>query len=194
MFERTKENMLYICISVIIAALTFFMLRREMPFVNSYLFIVCVLLMIGLLVGSLYTRDKVRGIDMAHMKRQVESYRAGEKEAIAALTSQKAHHGREIAAITTRNQGHEAALRMTIEQLAKMLHGNVAYTIGTRVVKPEGYAYPGEVRGIVITTTGELRYVVELMTRETSGMLHIFNEKQIATPVEAQLLAEIDKS
>ncbi len=51
------------------------------------------------------------------------------------------------------------------------------YNIGDKVHKVSGYKFPGTVRAVFLTSTGELRYVVEL---DGYGLLHIFNERQLA--------------
>lgn len=50
--------------------------------------------------------------------------------------------------------------------------------VGTRVEKPSGYPFPGEVRVAFRNKAGDLRYVVE--SELAPGMLHIFAPKQIA--------------
>ena len=50
------------------------------------------------------------------------------------------------------------------------------FSVGDKVYKPTGYAFPGEVRATFTNTNGECRYVVELAD---NGMLHIFTGKQL---------------
>lgn len=51
------------------------------------------------------------------------------------------------------------------------------FKIGDKVQKITGYKFPGIVVAAFTTTKGEERYVVEL---ESLGLLHIFNEAQLA--------------
>ena len=43
------------------------------------------------------------------------------------------------------------------------------------VIKPKGYPYPGEVVSVFVTKAGNTRYVIESTSKDTEGMLHIFN-------------------
>lgn len=54
---------------------------------------------------------------------------------------------------------------------------NSKFSIGDRVIKATGYAYPGIVVSVFETCAGKLRYVVEHTV--SVGMLHIFNEEQL---------------
>lgn len=51
--------------------------------------------------------------------------------------------------------------------------------VGEKVVKVNGYLWPGEVRSFFWTRKGELRYVVECTVPEVAGALHIFAPAQI---------------
>lgn len=53
------------------------------------------------------------------------------------------------------------------------------YVVGDKVVKREGYKYPGEVRAVFWTRAGNVRYVIEATGDAYAGMLHIFSELQI---------------
>ena len=56
------------------------------------------------------------------------------------------------------------------------------FKINDKVVKNKGYAFVGEVRSVFTTTKDQIRVVVEhydSQTETSSGMLHIFNEKQL---------------
>lgn len=46
---------------------------------------------------------------------------------------------------------------------------------GDHVRKPQGYAFPGEVRCAFRTRAGKWRYVVEAIHEDFEGMLHIFD-------------------
>lgn len=59
------------------------------------------------------------------------------------------------------------------------LVGKTKFRIGDPVCKPQGYSYPGIVKGIFFTSTGDIRYVVELDVEEAGGLFHIFNEQQL---------------
>lgn len=50
---------------------------------------------------------------------------------------------------------------------------------GTKMRKPKGYSFDGEVRSSFTTKAGELRYVCELEGDNGGGMLHIFAPSQI---------------
>lgn len=52
-------------------------------------------------------------------------------------------------------------------------------TIGTPVRKVKGYPFPGEVRCVLTTRAGAIRYVVEATGPDYAGMLHIFSPDQI---------------
>ena len=54
------------------------------------------------------------------------------------------------------------------------------FNVGDHVVKISGYPFPGVVVGAFLTLSGQWRYVVECVVPEVSGMLHIYNEKQLA--------------
>lgn len=49
--------------------------------------------------------------------------------------------------------------------------------VGTLVIKPEGYPFPGEVRAVFTTKEGLWRYVVE--SSLAPGLMHIFAPVQI---------------
>jgi len=49
--------------------------------------------------------------------------------------------------------------------------------VGTKVIKPKGYPFPGEVRSVFTNKAGDVRYVVE--SELAPGMLHIFSGNQI---------------
>lgn len=56
------------------------------------------------------------------------------------------------------------------------------FKVGDKVAKNKSYAFVGEVRSVFTNTRGQIRVVVEhydSQTQEASGMLHIFNEKQL---------------
>ena len=46
----------------------------------------------------------------------------------------------------------------------------------TRIIKPNGYPFPGIIVAVFTTMVGETRYVVE---HECGGLLHIFNGDQL---------------
>ena len=52
-----------------------------------------------------------------------------------------------------------------------------AWKVGTKIVKPKGYPFPGEIRAAFTTKAGSIRYVVE--SELAPGMLHIFAGLQI---------------
>ena len=54
-----------------------------------------------------------------------------------------------------------------------------AFTIGDRVRKRAGYAYPGVIVSVFATQAGAVRYVVEADHPFFAGMLHIFNGDQL---------------
>lgn len=54
------------------------------------------------------------------------------------------------------------------------------FAIGDCVVKPRGYSFPGVIVAVFTTLAGEQRYVVECVTPECAGMLHIYNGGQLA--------------
>jgi len=54
---------------------------------------------------------------------------------------------------------------------------SLMFCVGTKVVKPKGYPFPGEVRSVFTNRAGETRYVVE--SESAPGMLHIFAPTQI---------------
>jgi hypothetical protein len=51
------------------------------------------------------------------------------------------------------------------------------FKVGDRAYKPKGYKFPCTVVSVFQTTEGETRLVGEM---EGNGMLHIFNESQLA--------------
>lgn len=51
------------------------------------------------------------------------------------------------------------------------------WPVGTRVFKPEGYPFPGEVRAAFTTKAGLWRYVVE--SDLAPGLQHIFAPDQL---------------
>lgn len=50
------------------------------------------------------------------------------------------------------------------------------FKIGDKVDKKVGYTFPGTVVAVFETTTGKIRFVVEM---DNHGLLHIFNEDQL---------------
>lgn len=50
------------------------------------------------------------------------------------------------------------------------------FRVGDKVSKQTGYDFPGVIVSVFWTTTGQLRYVVEM---EQYHLLHIFNESQL---------------
>jgi hypothetical protein len=54
---------------------------------------------------------------------------------------------------------------------------NTKFKIGDKAYKPKGYSFPCTIVGIFKTTKGEIRVVGEM---DGYGMLHIFNEDQLA--------------
>ena len=66
-------------------------------------------------------------------------------------------------------------LQMTIGQ---KLPGQ-DFAVGDRVEKAEGYLFPGIVKSAFKNEAGQWRYVVECTVKETKGMLHIYNAKQL---------------
>ena len=61
------------------------------------------------------------------------------------------------------------------------------FSVGDRVYKPVGYAFPGIVVSTFPTTSGSWRVVAEL---EGNGMLHIFSESQLERREPAALKKE----
>lgn len=53
-----------------------------------------------------------------------------------------------------------------------------AFHVGDAVIKSSGYDFPGIVRAAFTTSSGVVRYVVEHSA--SAGLLHIFNEGQLA--------------
>lgn len=51
--------------------------------------------------------------------------------------------------------------------------------VNDKVRKIKGYPYPGIVVSKFETTAGKTRYVVESTSKDTVGMLHIFNASQL---------------
>jgi hypothetical protein len=51
------------------------------------------------------------------------------------------------------------------------------FRIGDLVEKISGYQFPGTIVAVFFTAKGDIRYVVEM---EHFGLLHIFNEQQLA--------------
>jgi len=52
----------------------------------------------------------------------------------------------------------------------------IPLNVGDKVNKPKGYQFPGTIVSVFYTTTGELRYVVEM---NDFHLLHIFNHSQL---------------
>lgn len=52
-------------------------------------------------------------------------------------------------------------------------------TIGDTVRKTKGYEWPGVIVADFTTLTGQRRLVVECITPEVAGALHIYNEDQL---------------
>ncbi len=50
------------------------------------------------------------------------------------------------------------------------------FALFDRVMKPEGYPFPGTIIAVFTTKGGEQRYVVE---HDCGGLLHIFNDLQL---------------
>ncbi len=53
----------------------------------------------------------------------------------------------------------------------------MTFSVGSKVFKPQGYPYPGEVRSVFTNRAGDVRYVVE--SELAPGMLHIFSGNQL---------------
>jgi len=53
------------------------------------------------------------------------------------------------------------------------------FTVGDKVRKVKGYAFDGTVIGVCQTLTGHIRIIVEFITANGEGMLHIFSENQL---------------
>ncbi len=64
---------------------------------------------------------------------------------------------------------------VVLEEAAK----EFAYPVGTSVLKPKGYPFPGTVVAAFENLSGDPRYVVE--SEVAPGMLHIFSGAQLAT-------------
>lgn len=56
------------------------------------------------------------------------------------------------------------------------MNTKTAFNIGDKVNKTKGYKFPGTVVSVFTTTTGNVRYVVEM---DEYHLLHIFNEEQL---------------
>ena len=56
---------------------------------------------------------------------------------------------------------------------------DIVIKVGDLVEKPKGYRWPGIVRSIFETGAGRTRYVVESISMETVGALHIYSGNQI---------------
>ena len=54
-----------------------------------------------------------------------------------------------------------------------------ALVVGDKVVKVDGYPFPGKVVSKFTKIDGQVRYVVEATGEEYAGMLHIFSGKQL---------------
>jgi hypothetical protein len=52
----------------------------------------------------------------------------------------------------------------------------IPLNVGDKVNKSKGYKFPGTVVSVFTTTTGELRFVVEM---DEFHLLHIFNRSQL---------------
>lgn len=70
-----------------------------------------------------------------------------------------------------------------IIEILQMLMGHKLpgqdFAIGDRVEKVDGYLFPGIVKSAFKNESGQWRYVVECTVKETKGMLHIYNAKQL---------------
>lgn len=55
-------------------------------------------------------------------------------------------------------------------------HHKFRFALADRVVKPEGYPFPGTVVAVFQNKGGDDRYVIE---HDCGGLLHIFNETQL---------------
>lgn len=53
------------------------------------------------------------------------------------------------------------------------------FYVGNKVRKASGYAFKGEVVGVVHKLNGQTRYVVECTVPGCEGMLHIFRHDQL---------------
>jgi hypothetical protein len=53
------------------------------------------------------------------------------------------------------------------------------FEVGDLVRKRSGYEYPGVIVAVFTTRAGQVRYVVEADHPSFSGMLHIFDGKQL---------------
>lgn len=51
--------------------------------------------------------------------------------------------------------------------------------VGDQVQKVRGYKFPGEIRSVFGTKSGQPRFVVECTVPGLEGMLHIFNAEQL---------------
>lgn len=89
-------------------------------------------------------------------------------------------------AIATLSPTERAALAM------ELLGITSKFSIGDKVDKVGGYAFPGEVRGILSTSAGEVRLVVELQAHPVGPLLHIFNEQQLVAKKPECVMAEYD--
>lgn len=54
--------------------------------------------------------------------------------------------------------------------------GKPKFACHDRIVKPEGYPFPGTIVAVFTNRAGDWRYVVE---HDCGGLLHIFNDLQL---------------
>lgn len=82
------------------------------------------------------------------------------------------------------------AIHLMLMNVTQILLGKTKFVIGAPVHKPTGYNYEGTIQSVFTNTAGEIRYVVE--NTQSAGMLHIFNEGQLAhgTYADAEKYAE----
>jgi hypothetical protein len=65
-------------------------------------------------------------------------------------------------------------------QMYEALYDEFQFNLGDRVEKINGdYKFPGVVVSAFKNTKGSIRYVIESTSKDTQGMLHIFNEVQL---------------
>ena len=65
---------------------------------------------------------------------------------------------------------------------------NTKFKIGDKAYKPKGYKFPCTIVGVFKTTKGEIRVVGEM---DGYGMLHIFNEDQLAHRLESEAFSKL---
>lgn len=80
--------------------------------------------------------------------------------------------------MTTKSDYEYSAFMYGVHEEAEMTQDR-HFVVGDKVHKVKGYSWPGIVVSAFQTLSGQRRYVVECITPEVAGALHIYNAEQL---------------